>query len=178
MIAIVYVFQWYRRIIRYRPKRFTALLRFIAYKQIEHLQMTLGTFLVSHEPAGEIPPYLSSSQILNLVWWAMFIWCFQMKPYYRPGVQWGSAPLGLRTGYIATGLCPFVFALGSRINPIAWVTRLPHERWMVYHRYGARVIRERVPTCSSPPVYLTLAQCSSPRYILLSSCMPIKSKGE
>lgn len=67
----------------------------------------------------------------------LLVYLLSAEQYYRPG-KW--SPLGLRAGYVAAGLSPFVFTLGSRINPLAWITRIPHGRLMTYHQWGARTI--------------------------------------
>lgn len=69
----------------------------------------------------------------------LFAYLLTAEQWYREG-KW--SPLGLRAGYIAAGLCPFVFSFGSRINPFVWISRIPHETWMTYHQWGARVIRK------------------------------------
>ena len=67
-------------------------------------------------------------------------WAFATYPYYRAGTEWGSPPLGVRAGYMAQAMIPFVFALGVRVNPISFFTGISHERLQVYHQYGARII--------------------------------------
>jgi len=69
----------------------------------------------------------------------LLVYLLTAEQYYREG-KW--SPLGLRAGYIAAGLCPFIFSFGSRINPFIWISRIPHERWMLYHQWGARAICE------------------------------------
>jgi len=67
----------------------------------------------------------------------LLVYLLTAEQYYREG-KW--SPLGLRAGYIAAGLFPFIFSFGSRINPFIWISRIPHERWMMYHQWGARAI--------------------------------------
>ncbi|TIA87311.1 hypothetical protein E3P99_03273 [Wallemia hederae] len=68
------------------------------------------------------------------------IWAFTIFPYYRPGIQFGPGPLAIRTGWMTLGLIPPVFAMGSRMNPISFLTGIGHERLLVYHQYGAIII--------------------------------------
>lgn len=69
----------------------------------------------------------------------LFVYLLTAEQWYREG-KW--SPLGLRAGYVAAGLSPFVFSFGSRINPFVWISRIRHETWMSYHQWGARVICE------------------------------------
>ncbi|TYJ56276.1 hypothetical protein B9479_002962 [Cryptococcus floricola] len=123
LIALLGILNRSRQYVSRRPRKLTAALRAVGYSHIKFIDLSLGFVL------GCFTLFM-----------ALFIWCFQTKPYYRPGVEYGSAPLGIRTGYIATALVPFVFAMGSRINPLAFVTRIEASRWMLWHQYGARVI--------------------------------------
>jgi hypothetical protein len=76
-------------------------------------------------------------QVLVSLFISLFVYLLSAEQWYRAG-KW--SPLGLRAGYIAAGLSPFIFSFGSRINPFVWIARLSHDRWMVYHQWGARVI--------------------------------------
>ncbi|WVQ84200.1 hypothetical protein IAT38_006351 [Cryptococcus sp. DSM 104549] len=123
IIFAVGLINWARRYINWRPRKLTAILRGIGYPHVAMIDLSLGIVLA-----------------LISAFMGLFIWCFCKQPYYRPGVEWGSPPLGIRAGYIAQGMVPFVFAMGSRINPLAWVTRIETARWMIWHQYGARVL--------------------------------------
>ncbi|KIR80171.1 ferric-chelate reductase [Cryptococcus gattii EJB2] len=123
LIGLLTIFNWSRRYFRYRPRKLTAALRGLGYPHLAFIDLSLGITL------GLLTLFMS-----------LFIWCFQMKPYYRPGVEWGNPPLGIRAGWIAQALVPFVFVMGSRINPLAWITRVEGSRWMIWHQYGARVL--------------------------------------
>ncbi|XAO27939.1 hypothetical protein I312_106806 [Cryptococcus bacillisporus CA1280] len=123
LIGLLAIFNWSRRHFRYRPRELTAALRGLGYSHLAFIDLSLGITL------GLLTLFMS-----------LFIWCFQMKPYYRPGVEWGNPPLGIRAGWIAQALVPFVFAMGSRINPLAWITRVEGSRWMIWHQYGARAL--------------------------------------
>ncbi|EAL21005.1 hypothetical protein CNBD6060 [Cryptococcus deneoformans B-3501A] len=123
LIALLAILNWSRWHFRYRPRKLTAALRGLSYPHLAFIDLSLGITL------GLFTLFMS-----------LFIWCFQMKPYYRPGVEWGNPPLGIRAGWIAQALLPFVFVMGSRINPLAWITRVEASRWMIWHQYGARVL--------------------------------------
>lgn len=68
------------------------------------------------------------------------VWAFTVFPYYRPGIQFGPGPLAIRTGWMTLGLIPPVFSMGSRLNPISFLTGIGHERLIAYHQYGAIII--------------------------------------
>jgi hypothetical protein len=76
-------------------------------------------------------------QIMTSLFVSLLAYLLSAEQWYREG-KW--SPLGLRAGYIASALCPFIFSFGSRINPLVWIARLSHDRWMVYHQWGARAI--------------------------------------
>ncbi|WVQ74100.1 hypothetical protein IAR50_003687 [Cryptococcus sp. DSM 104548] len=123
LIGLVAIVNWARRYVKYRPQRTTAFLRGLGYPHVAFIDLSLGVVLT-----------------LTTLFLALLVWCLQMQPYYRRGVEWGNSPLGIRCGYIAQGLIPFVFVMGSRINPLAWIARVEASRWMIWHQYGARVI--------------------------------------
>ncbi|WVQ84202.1 hypothetical protein IAT38_006353 [Cryptococcus sp. DSM 104549] len=123
IIFVVGLINWTRRYVNWRPRKLTAILRGVGYPHVAVIDLSLGIVLA-----------------LTSAFMGLFIWCFCKKPYYREGVEWGNPPLGIRAGYIAQGLVPFVFVMGSRINPLAWVTRVESGRWMIWHQYGARVL--------------------------------------
>ncbi|ORY27089.1 putative ferric-chelate reductase [Naematelia encephala] len=120
IIAAVTMIQWGRLIVKRRSAKVSAGLRWIAYTQVPYLGLGLSHLM-----------------IMMTIFFVLLIYLLTAEQYYRPP-KW--SPLGLRSGYICLGLYPFVFSFGSRINPFVWITRIPHERWMTYHQYGARAI--------------------------------------
>ena len=70
---------------------------------------------------------------------ATIAWCFSVHPYYRPNREWGSPPLAVRSGMIAQGMLPFLFALSMKVNPISILTHISHEKLQVYHQWMARL---------------------------------------
>ena len=70
---------------------------------------------------------------------ATIVWCLAIKPYYRYTAEWGSPPLAVRAGMLATGMFPFLVAAGLKVNPITMVTGISHERLQVYHHWTARL---------------------------------------
>lgn len=85
-------------------------------------------------------PYTFPLMLVTFMFVWTTIWTFASFPYYRPGMEYGSPPLGVRAGYIATALVPLVFGIGVRVNPVSFLTGISHERLQVYHQYGARII--------------------------------------
>jgi Ferric reductase like transmembrane component len=61
------------------------------------------------------------------------------QPYYWPNskkVSYGnSPPIATRAGWMSIACLPFVLMLGSKENPISWLTRIPHDQLMIFHRW-------------------------------------------
>lgn len=85
-------------------------------------------------------PQLNHLIIISAVWIALTIWSFTVRPYYRCLREWGSPPLAVRTGMMANGLFPFLFALGSKYNVISILSNISYERLQVYHQWLARLV--------------------------------------
>lgn len=85
-------------------------------------------------------PALGVSIFLAAFMAAFTIWAFIVKPYYRIDSTYGSPPLALRSGMMALGLLPFVFALASKVNFIAMLIGSSHERLQVFHQWASRFV--------------------------------------
>ncbi|EOQ98651.1 Ferric/cupric reductase transmembrane component 7 [Wallemia ichthyophaga EXF-994] len=85
-------------------------------------------------------PHTFPMILLSAIFIGTTVWAFTIFPYYRPGIQFGPGPLAIRTGWMTLGLIPPVFSMGSRINPISFITGISHERLIDYHQYGAIII--------------------------------------
>ncbi|CAO2649212.1 Nn.00g065970.m01.CDS01 [Neocucurbitaria sp. VM-36] len=60
------------------------------------------------------------------------------KPYYwADELYGGSPPLATRSGWLALGCMPFVFATASKTNWVTLLTGVSHERLQVFHRWIA-----------------------------------------
>ncbi|KAL6702816.1 hypothetical protein ACN47E_000902 [Coniothyrium glycines] len=58
------------------------------------------------------------------------------KPYYWVDEMFGgSPPLATRSGWLALGCMPFIFATASKANWITLLTGVSHERLQVFHRW-------------------------------------------
>ncbi|WVQ95851.1 hypothetical protein IAU59_002950 [Kwoniella sp. CBS 9459] len=68
----------------------------------------------------------------------VFTTCFTFinKYYYYPP-YYGSAPLYLRSEWLAMATLPFVYALGSKRNVISVLTGISHEKLQVLHQGAA-----------------------------------------
>ncbi|KAF4972610.1 hypothetical protein FSARC_883 [Fusarium sarcochroum] len=70
----------------------------------------------------------------------IFFFCMDLipQPYYWPTLDYGgSPPLGTRSGWLALGCMPFVFATATKTNWITLLTGVSHERLQVFHRWIA-----------------------------------------
>ncbi|KIW07056.1 uncharacterized protein PV09_01947 [Verruconis gallopava] len=70
----------------------------------------------------------------------IFFFCMDLapKPYYwSDEIYGGSPPLATRSGWMALGCMPFVFATASKTNWITLCTGVSHERLQVFHRWIA-----------------------------------------
>lgn len=63
------------------------------------------------------------------------------QPYYWPNTKTlsygNSPPIATRTGWLALGCMPFVFALGSKASFITALTGVPHEKLNIFHNWAA-----------------------------------------
>lgn len=60
---------------------------------------------------------------------------FAVRPYYRAHRGFGSPPLAVRTGLMATALTPWIVALSGKANIITWLTGIGPEKLNVLHRW-------------------------------------------
>ncbi|KAF2004643.1 hypothetical protein P154DRAFT_616814 [Amniculicola lignicola CBS 123094] len=62
---------------------------------------------------------------------------FAQRPYYRDHLGYGSPPIAIRTGLMATACVPILVALAGKANIITLFTGISHERLNVVHRWVA-----------------------------------------
>lgn len=62
---------------------------------------------------------------------------FAVRPYYRQFRGFGSPPLAIRTGLMATACTPILLALSGKANIITLLTGVGHEKLNVIHRWVA-----------------------------------------
>ncbi|KAL5118441.1 hypothetical protein ACEQ8H_003617 [Pleosporales sp. CAS-2024a] len=70
----------------------------------------------------------------------IFFFCMDLvpQPYYWPDPIFGNSPaLATRSGWMAIGCMPFVFATATKTNWITLCTGISYERLQVFHRWIA-----------------------------------------
>ena len=60
---------------------------------------------------------------------------FAVKPYYRERTGYGSPPIAIRTGLMATALTPIIVALAGKVNLVTIFTGISYEKLNVVHRW-------------------------------------------
>ena len=60
---------------------------------------------------------------------------FAVQPYYRERRGYGSPPIAIRTGLMATACMPILVALAGKANAITFLPGIGHEKLNVIHRY-------------------------------------------
>lgn len=84
-------------------------------------------------------PVLGTSVMILSFYLFMFIWTWAVRPYYRELWSIGSPPLAIRSGMMALGCFPFIFAFASKVNAVTFVTGVSHEKLQVYHQYLSHI---------------------------------------
>ncbi|KPA35363.1 ferric cupric reductase transmembrane component 7, partial [Fusarium langsethiae] len=111
------------------PRPWRMLIAIIRYMSYRGFHVTSLGFSLA--PVGVL--------LLGLVG-AIFFFCMDLipQPYYWPSLDFGgSPPLGTRSGWLALGCMPFVFATATKTNWITLLTGVSHERLQVFHRWIA-----------------------------------------
>ncbi|KAH7419673.1 ferric reductase like transmembrane component-domain-containing protein [Cadophora sp. MPI-SDFR-AT-0126] len=70
----------------------------------------------------------------------IYFFCMDLVPspyYWSDEMFGGSPPLATRSGWLALGCMPFVFATATKTNWITLLTGISHERLQVFHRWIA-----------------------------------------
>ncbi|KAG2730701.1 hypothetical protein G9P44_006278 [Scheffersomyces stipitis] len=128
---------WYRfRDTRYKKNQssrfivpfidvFVAYSRFLGYKQVPE-RLSYFTSL-PHSMGSAIFMFVSS----------LYLLCYCLVPHfwYRPCLGFGSPPLGVRAGIMATALTPFVYVLAGKANMITFLTGISYEKLNQHHQY-------------------------------------------
>jgi hypothetical protein len=107
-------------------QKLLALLRYLSYRGFHILSLRWNS-----APVGVL---------LLAAAGTIFFFCMDLapKPYYWPDEKFGgSPPLATRSGWLALGCMPFVFATASKTNWITLLTGVSHERLQVFHRWIA-----------------------------------------
>ncbi|CUM56727.1 uncharacterized protein AC631_04133 [Debaryomyces fabryi] len=99
--------------------------RFVGYKQVP----------------GKICYYTSLpasiGSTLFLMASTIYLFCYCLVPHfwYRGCRGFGSPPLAVRAGIMATALTPFVYVLSGKSNMITFLTGISYEKLNVFHQY-------------------------------------------
>lgn len=104
---------------------FVAYSRFVAYKQIP----ANVSYYTSLPPSfGTILVYFSSS---------FYALCYCLIPHfwYRGCRGFGSPPLAVRAGVMATALTPFIYVLSGKSNMLTLLTGISYEKLNGTHQY-------------------------------------------
>ncbi|EGV61574.1 Ferric reductase [Yamadazyma tenuis] len=99
--------------------------RFLGYKQTP-MKLTYFTSL---------PPSVGSSLFLMASSLYLFLYCFVPHFWYRGCRGFGSPPLAVRAGVMATALTPFIYILAGKSNFITLVTGISYEKLNYLHQY-------------------------------------------
>ncbi|CZS91302.1 related to Fre1p and Fre2p [Rhynchosporium agropyri] len=68
----------------------------------------------------------------------VYFFCMDLIPgpyYWADEMFGGSPPLATRSGWLALGCMPFIFATATKTNWITLLTGVSHERLQVFHRW-------------------------------------------
>lgn len=103
----------------------TSYCRYFGYKRIP-TQISYFTSL---------PPSLGSSLFLLGSSLYMFLWCLVPHFWYRGCRGFGSPPLAVRAGIMATALTPFIYILSGKTNFVTLVTGISYDRLNYIHQY-------------------------------------------
>ena len=65
----------------------------------------------------------------------MLCYCLVPHFWYRGCAGFGSSPLAVRTGLMATALTPFIYVLAGKSNAITLLTGISYEKLNTFHQY-------------------------------------------
>jgi len=99
--------------------------RFVGYKQIPPVISWYTS----------LPPSVGKSLFLFVS--ALYLFCYSLVPHfwYRGCYGFGSPPLAIRSGIMATALTPFIYVLLGKANMITVLTGISHEKLNTFHQF-------------------------------------------
>ncbi|KAG7664394.1 FRE7 [[Candida] subhashii] len=99
--------------------------RFIGYKQVP----ARIRFFTS------LPNSVGGSLYVSFT--SLYLLCYCLVPHfwYRECRGFGSPPLAVRAGLMATALTPFIYVLAGKSNAITLLTGMSYEKLNVYHQF-------------------------------------------
>lgn len=99
--------------------------RFVGYKQVP-AKVSLLTSL---------PPSGGSSLFMAVTLFYLLCYCLIPHFWYRSCFGFGSPPIAVRAGVMATALSPFIYVLSGKSNFITLVTGISYEKLNVLHQF-------------------------------------------
>lgn len=102
----------------------TSYCRYFGYKQVPKW---LVFFSVPNSVGSALYMFLSS----------LYLFCYCLVPHfwYRACAGFGSPPLAIRGGLMATALTPFIYVLAGKSNAITLLTGISYEKLNTFHQY-------------------------------------------
>ncbi|KAK0538733.1 hypothetical protein OC834_000325 [Tilletia horrida] len=86
---------------------------------------------------------------------------FAIMPYYRTLSVYGSPPLALRSGFMALGTMPFLYATSAKVSYLNALTGVKTETWLVWHAWGGRFCLFLASVHTIPFIYQALQEGGS-----------------
>ncbi|CAH6720944.1 ferric/cupric reductase transmembrane component 7 [[Candida] jaroonii] len=83
-----------------------------------------------------LPPSGGNSLFLISTSLYLLLWVFLPHFWYRGCRGFGSPPLAVRAGIMATALTPFIYILGGKTNFITLLTGISYEKLNYLHQYA------------------------------------------
>lgn len=79
----------------------------------------------------------TSGSFLFVVASTAYLACYSMIPHYwyRGCAGFGTPPLAIRLGVMATALLPFIYTLSGKFNIISLLTGISYEKLNVFHQF-------------------------------------------
>lgn len=99
--------------------------RFVGYKQTPRYLQYFASF----------PKSVGSALFMMLTTLYLACYCFVPHFWYRQCIGFGSPPLAIRAGLMATALMPFIYVLSGKSNMITLLTGISYEKLNAYHQY-------------------------------------------
>lgn len=99
--------------------------RAVAYKQVP-VKVSYFTSL---------PPSVGSSLLMIVSSFYLFCYCLIPHFWYRGCRGFGSPPMAVRAGVMATALTPFIYILAGKANMISFLTGVSYEKLNSLHQY-------------------------------------------
>lgn len=99
--------------------------RYLGYKRVPYMMTKI--FSLPH----------SVGALLFMILTSAYLFGYSLVPHfwYRGCGGFGSPPIAIRAGLMATALTPFIYVLAGKSNMISFLTGIGYEKLNVYHQY-------------------------------------------